>query len=66
MRDRSYEKHVLDSVPFAATLAAPAERGRVVGTVTAVLLRLILPRLGGNGPPLRYLGLLRSTVPWVR
>jgi predicted MFS family arabinose efflux permease len=90
-------------VPFAATLAAPAERGRVVGTVmtglllglllartasgalselggwrtvywvhailmtvTAVLLRVFLPRLGGNGPPLRYLGLLRSTVAMFR
>ncbi|MBW5254813.1 MFS transporter [Streptomyces sp. P01-B04] len=86
-------------VPFAVSLAAPAERGRVVGTVmtglllglllartasgalsevggwrtvywvnavlvalTAVALRRFLPRLGGGGGGLTYLGLLRSTV----
>lgn len=86
-------------VPFAATLAAPAERGRVVGTVMtglllglllartasgalselggwrtvywvnaalmalmAVLLRIFLPRLGGDSRRLSYPGLLRSTV----
>ncbi|GAA1617375.1 MFS transporter [Nonomuraea maheshkhaliensis] len=90
-------------VPFAATLAAPAERGRVVGTVmtglilglllartasgtlselggwrtvyfanaalmalTAVLLRLFLPRLGGDGGRLSYPALLRSTVAMFR
>ncbi|MEV5893785.1 MFS transporter [Nonomuraea fuscirosea] len=90
-------------VPFAATLAAPAERGRVVGTVmtglilglllartasgtlselggwrtvywvnaalmalTAVLLRLFLPRLGGDGGRLSYPALLRSTVSMFR
>ncbi|MFI7134476.1 MFS transporter [Nonomuraea sp. NPDC050153] len=90
-------------VPFAATLAGPAERGRVVGTVMtglmlglllartasgvlselggwrtvywanaalmalmAVLLRVFLPRLGGDGGGLTYLGLLRSTVAMFR
>ncbi|TMR26664.1 MFS transporter [Nonomuraea zeae] len=90
-------------VPFAATLAAPAERGRVVGTVMtglmlglllartasgalselggwrtvywvnallmvlmAVLLRVCLPRLGGDGERRSYLGLLRSTVAMFR
>ncbi|MEW1837964.1 MFS transporter [Nonomuraea angiospora] len=90
-------------VPFAATLADPAERGRVVGTVMtglmlglllartasgalselggwrtvywvnaalmalmAVLLRTVLPRLGGDGGRLTYLGLLRSTVAMFR
>lgn len=90
-------------VPFAATLAAPAERGRVVGTVMtglllgsllartasgalsqlggwrtvywvnavlmalmAVLLRVFLPRLGGDGTRLSYPGLLRSTVAMFR
>ncbi|MFF5206548.1 MFS transporter [Streptosporangium sp. NPDC000396] len=90
-------------VPFAATLAAPAERGRVVGTVMtglmlglllartasgalselggwrtvywvnavlmalmAVLLRVFLPRLGGDGRRLSYPGLLRSTVAMFR
>ncbi|MEO3806982.1 MFS transporter [Nonomuraea sp. B1E8] len=90
-------------VPFAATLAAPAERGRVVGTVmtglmlglllartasgtlselggwrtvywvnavlmalTAVLLRIFLPRLGGDGGRLTYPELLRSTVAMFR
>ncbi|SFK96196.1 Predicted arabinose efflux permease, MFS family [Streptosporangium canum] len=90
-------------VPFAATLAAPAERGRVVGTVMtglmlglllartasgalselggwrtvywvaavlmalmAVLLRIFLPRLGGDGGGRSYLGLLRSTVAMFR
>jgi predicted MFS family arabinose efflux permease len=90
-------------VPFAVTLAAPAERGRVVGTVMtgllfgallartasgvlsqlggwrtvywvnavlmalmAVLLRVFLPRLGGDGARLSYPGLLRSTVAMFR
>ncbi|WP_173390930.1 MFS transporter [Actinomadura litoris] len=90
-------------VPFAVTLAAPAERGRVVGTVMtglllgallartaagalaevggwrtvywvnaalmaamAVLLRICLPRLGGEGRRLSYPGLLRSTVLLLR
>ncbi|MEO3792431.1 MFS transporter [Nonomuraea sp. B10E15] len=90
-------------VPFAATLAAPAERGRVVGTVmtglmlglllartasgtlselggwrtvywvnavlmalTAVLLRIFLPRLGDHGGRLTYPELLRSTVAMFR
>ncbi|MFI6513246.1 MFS transporter [Streptosporangium sp. NPDC050855] len=90
-------------VPFAATLAAPAERGRVVGTVMtglmlglllartasgalselggwrtvywvhaalmalmAVLLRVFLPRLGGDGGRLSYPALLRSTVAMFR
>ncbi|MEU7855922.1 MFS transporter [Nonomuraea sp. NPDC049141] len=90
-------------VPFAATLADPAERGRVVGTVMtglmlglllartasgalselggwrtvywvhavlmalmAVLLRIFLPRLGGDARHLSYLGLLRSTVAMFR
>ncbi|MGI5271708.1 MFS transporter [Nonomuraea sp. CA-218870] len=90
-------------VPFAATLADPAERGRVVGTVMtglmlglllartasgalselggwrtvywvhavlmalmAVLLRMLLPRLGGDGGRLSYLALLRSTVAMFR
>src|SRR3954468_5014763 len=90
-------------VPIAVTLAAPAERGRVVGTVmtgvllgallartasgalselggwrtvywvnaalmalTAVLLRVLLPRLGGEGGRLSYPGLLRSTVAMFR
>ncbi|MBG0822475.1 MFS transporter [Planomonospora sp. ID91781] len=90
-------------VPFAATLADPAERGRVVGTVMtglmlglllartasgalselggwrtvywvhaalmavmAVLLRVLLPRLGGDGGRLSYPGLLRSTVSMFR
>ncbi|WP_327173456.1 MFS transporter [Streptomyces sp. NBC_01336] len=90
-------------VPFAVSLAAPAERGRVVGTVmtglllglllartasgalsevggwrtvywvnavlmalTAVALRRFLPRLGGGGSGLTYLGLLRSTVALFR
>ncbi|MEV0350173.1 MFS transporter [Nonomuraea sp. NPDC050680] len=93
-------------VPFAATLAAPAERGRVVGTVMtglmlglllartasgalselggwrtvywvsavlmasmAVLLRIFLPRLGGDGGDgghRSYAGLLRSTVAMFR
>ncbi len=90
-------------VPFAVTLAAPAERGRVVGTVMtglllgallartaagtlsqlggwrtvywvnavlmalmAVLLRVLLPRLGGDGGRLSYLGLLRSTAAMFR
>ncbi|MEV4075236.1 MFS transporter [Nonomuraea fuscirosea] len=90
-------------VPFAATLADPAERGRVVGTVmtglilglllartasgtlselggwrtvywvnaalmalTAVLLRVFLPRLGGDGGRLSYPALLRSTLSMFR
>ncbi|MFG1946216.1 MFS transporter [Nonomuraea sp. NPDC048826] len=90
-------------VPFAATLADPAERGRVVGTVMtglmlglllartasgalselggwrtvywvnaalmllmAVLLRALLPRLGGGSGRLSYLALLRSTVAMFR
>ncbi|GAA5178836.1 MFS transporter [Rugosimonospora acidiphila] len=90
-------------VPFAVTLAAPAERGRVIGTVMtgllvgallartasgllsglggwrtvywvnavlmtlmAVLLRVFLPRLGGDGGRLSYPGLLRSTVAMFR
>ncbi|GAA3013435.1 MFS transporter [Streptosporangium longisporum] len=90
-------------VPFAATLASPAERGRVVGTVMtglmlglllartasgalselggwrtvywvhaalmalmAVLLRVFLPRLGGDGGRLSYPALLRSTVAMFR
>ena len=90
-------------VPFAVTLADPAERGRVIGTVMtglllgallartasgvlsglggwrtvywvnavlmalmAVLLRVFLPRLGGDGGRLSYLGLLRSTVAMFR
>ncbi|GAA2450922.1 MFS transporter [Actinomadura vinacea] len=90
-------------VPFAVTLADPAERGRVVGTVMtglmlglllartasgalselggwrtvywanavlmalmAVLLRVFLPRLGGDGRRLSYPGLLRSTVAMFR
>ncbi|WP_431896418.1 MFS transporter [Nonomuraea sp. bgisy101] len=90
-------------VPFAVTLAAPAERGRVVGTVMtglmlglllartasgalsdlggwrtvywvnavlmalmAVLLRVFLPRLGGDDRRLSYPKLLRSTVAMYR
>lgn len=90
-------------VPLAATLAAPAERGRVVGTVMtglmlglllartasgilselggwrtvywagaaamalmAVLLRVHLPKLGGDGGQLSYFGLLRSTAAMFR
>ena len=90
-------------VPFAVTLASPAERGRVVGTVMtglllgallartaagalselggwrtvywvnaalmalmAVLLRALLPRLGGDGGRVSYPGLLRSTVAMFR
>ncbi|MEE4492927.1 MFS transporter [Streptomyces sp. BE230] len=90
-------------VPFAVSLAAPAERGKVVGTVmtglllglllartasgglsevggwrtaywvnavlmalTAVLLRLFLPRLGGDSGGPTYPGLLRSTVAQFR
>jgi predicted MFS family arabinose efflux permease len=90
-------------VPFAAALADPAERGRVVGTVMtglmlglllartaagalselggwrtvywvhaglmalmAVLLHVLLPRLGGGGGRLSYPGLLRSTVAMFR
>ncbi|MFG2004102.1 MFS transporter [Spirillospora sp. NPDC048911] len=90
-------------VPFAATLADPAERGKVVGTVMTglmlglllartasgalselggwrtvywvnaalmalmtVLLRIFLPRLGGDGRRLSYPGLLRSTVAMFR
>ncbi|WP_406089141.1 MFS transporter [Streptomyces sp. NBC_01013] len=90
-------------VPFAVSLAAPAERGKVVGTVMtglllglllartasgalsevggwrtvywvnavlmalmALLLRLFLPRLSGDGGGLTYPGLLRSTVAMFR
>ncbi len=90
-------------VPFAVTLADPAERGRVVGTVMtglllgallartasgalselggwrtvywvnaalmavmAALLRVFLPRLGGDGGRMSYAGLLSSTVAMVR
>jgi len=90
-------------VPFAVTLAAPAERGRVVGTVMtglllgallartasgalsqlggwrtvywvnavlmalmAVLLRVFLPQLAGDGGRLSYPRLLRSTVALFR
>ncbi|SDL41662.1 MFS transporter [Nonomuraea jiangxiensis] len=90
-------------VAFAATVAAPAERGRVVGTVMtglmlglllartasgalselggwrtvywvnailmvlmAVLLRVCLPRLGGDGERRSYRGLLLSTVAMFR
>ncbi|WP_326733413.1 MFS transporter [Streptomyces sp. NBC_01022] len=90
-------------VPFAVSLAAPAERGKVVGTVmtglllglllartasgglsevggwrtaywvnavlmalTAVLLRLFLPRQGGDSGGPTYPGLLRSTLALFR
>ena len=50
-------------VPFAATLAAPAERGRVVGTVmTGLMLGLLLARTASGA--LSELGGWR-TVYWV-